>query len=375
MKSFLYLGTFAVLATAQAYAQDGTLAARQLQKTSGTEAQVVEGSPGATTTQQPVYIVNQPYAGAAAGARVQSQPTTIVEASPVAESRAEALRKARQEVELNTERRIVEKLEASRIEDEKNRANRIFGQPAEQAPVYGQPAAPVNFAGAQAGAVAGNGQAAATATAVVAGPQQTVVADKPATEKSKDDNKSYVGLLVGVPAYPGVRNVKANISSGFSVGMMFPERLSVEGFFIYSNFDIEQVDIYGQTNPIFPWIRSLDQYNVGGALKYNLFDARITPVVGGVASYTYRAYQDHQFWGGAQSNQTSQAFDAGGLIGAEAKLTERLFLGGDFRYLMNLTNRTDNRLQQSFVYNPYLGQRPIEDLSYYIMSVNARFSF
>src|SRR6185312_2601845 len=55
------------------------------------------------------------------------QPTTVIEASPLTESGAEKLRKARQEAELYTEQNIVQKLEQSRLEDEKKRADVLFG--------------------------------------------------------------------------------------------------------------------------------------------------------------------------------------------------------------------------------------------------------
>ena len=55
------------------------------------------------------------------------QPTTVIEASPLTESKAETIRKARQDAELATEQTIVEKLEMSRMEDEKRRAEVLFG--------------------------------------------------------------------------------------------------------------------------------------------------------------------------------------------------------------------------------------------------------
>ena len=58
---------------------------------------------------------------------VQKQPTTVIEATPLTESRAEKMRRARQDTELQTEQKIVEKLEQSRIEDEKKRSDVLFG--------------------------------------------------------------------------------------------------------------------------------------------------------------------------------------------------------------------------------------------------------
>ena len=58
---------------------------------------------------------------------VQKQPITVVEASPLSASNADSIRKNRQEEEMRTETRIVEKLELSRMEDEKKRAQVLFG--------------------------------------------------------------------------------------------------------------------------------------------------------------------------------------------------------------------------------------------------------
>jgi len=58
---------------------------------------------------------------------VQKQPTTVIESSPLGESRAERLRKARQDAELQTEEKLVERIEHSRLEDERRRAEVLFG--------------------------------------------------------------------------------------------------------------------------------------------------------------------------------------------------------------------------------------------------------
>ena len=58
--------------------------------------------------------------------KIQQQPVTEVEASPLSESRAEMLRKARRQTEVQTEQKIVEKLEASRLADEKKRAKKLY---------------------------------------------------------------------------------------------------------------------------------------------------------------------------------------------------------------------------------------------------------
>lgn len=93
---------------------------------------------------QPIYIVNQATPSSSAVASnnnesqqsqstiVQKQPTTFVEASPLVESKAEQMRKSRVDAEAQTETKIVEKLETSRLEDEKRRADVLFGSKFEQ---------------------------------------------------------------------------------------------------------------------------------------------------------------------------------------------------------------------------------------------------
>ena len=86
-------------------------------------------------------------------AQAKPQPTTVVEAPPASESKADSIRKQRQGQEVQTEQKIVEKLEDSRMQDEKSRADKLFGnkldnqQPAAQTqqapppqPVYTPPA-------------------------------------------------------------------------------------------------------------------------------------------------------------------------------------------------------------------------------------------
>ena len=98
-------------------------------------------APSGNSQGQPIYILNQatPTSNAEATnqnsgqavaqqTQVQKQPTTYIEASPLKKSRADQIREARQQVEADTESKIVEKLEVSRMEDEKRRADVLFGE-------------------------------------------------------------------------------------------------------------------------------------------------------------------------------------------------------------------------------------------------------
>ena len=109
-KQVAILAIIALAVTANAQ-NEGTL--RTIDESQATQGVVIMNSNSNSNT-------------AAAVAPVQ-QPTTIVEAQPVQESRAELMRKARQNAEVSTEQKIVEKLEESRLREEQQprRAERL----------------------------------------------------------------------------------------------------------------------------------------------------------------------------------------------------------------------------------------------------------
>ena len=139
---------------ANAYS-DGTLR-RSVQVAQNDTTVVTESEPA-----QGVVIMNSNTSTnttpSSASSAAVSQPTTVVEAAPVTESKAELMRKARQGEEVKTEQKIVEKLEESRLREEQQRAERLFGNKLD---------APPAAAAATATAVATPDAAAATATAV-----------------------------------------------------------------------------------------------------------------------------------------------------------------------------------------------------------------
>jgi hypothetical protein len=237
---------------------------------------------------------------------LKNQPTTYVEASPLVESRAEQMRKQRQQAELNTEQRIVEKLEQSRLEDEKERASRLFGgkftrpveqQPAQQPQVYGQYGQ----------------QPQQPSVVVVPSPQHhkpdedraisvKIVEDERDDSRRHDDddddgdsrdeardeirksivkahvaknlidefaNRSYVGALLGAADYQA-SNVDSNGAFGFSLGMYLDSRFAIEGSFIYSNFNLDE---YWKRDDYF---KEIDQYDFSFNTKYSLLTAELS---------------------------------------------------------------------------------------------------
>ncbi|MFN9066012.1 MAG: hypothetical protein ACK5V3_02210, partial [Bdellovibrionales bacterium] len=164
-------------------------------------------------TNQPIYIVNPPQAAQPAQApveAVQKQPTTLIEASPLTDSRAEGLRKARQDAELSTEAKIVEKLEQSRLEDERRRAQILFGDKLNGGETQSQPApspAPVAVPVAPQIIIIPAAPAqpvAPVAPAVPVAPVAPPVVETPKTEASLEEKKIEAEMEAALKAETSV---------------------------------------------------------------------------------------------------------------------------------------------------------------------------
>src|SRR5438045_3203689 len=108
MNSFARFLTISLMLAGLAHAQDG-----QSPQNSAAAKDKASTSAAQNSSSTNVVIQSSPQATAQAPV-VVSQPTTYVEATPLEESRADRLRKARQDTEVQTEQKIVEKLEQSR---------------------------------------------------------------------------------------------------------------------------------------------------------------------------------------------------------------------------------------------------------------------
>lgn len=409
----------------------------QLQRSSGPAVQVnVQAQPAVTTTQtnnqgaaqtaSPVQAVDQYQVQAQA----QKQPTTIIEASPLNQSKADLIRKNRQDAELSTEEKIVEKLELSRLEDEKRRAEVLFGDKfntlvnQQQSQTVQTPDGTVVQQQQQQTAVVPvvpvivPEQTVTPAPVVVAAPAPTVaptpaVVPAPApvaedsskeeeldreairgevgaylaefkNEEEKPKSKSYFSVMAGSGDYPDAVNVKGQYSLGVAFGQKFNDRFVAEGSFLYSSYQVEQklqpgqgacyYDQYGMYT-CYPRITEMNQYSTSILAKYQVLRGMLRPEVGGLVSYTYRTFSDKQF-AITDAVLSSQALDFGVMTGASLELSESFSLGLDFRYMWNLTNRVDgNTMQKSSLYQGYSSDTPIEQLSYYNMSVVGRATF
>ena len=315
---------------------------------------------------------------------VQKQPTTVIEASPLTESRADQIRRQRQDTEIQTEQKIVEKLEQSRMEDEKRRAGVLFGDKfdnlngqAQQAPAVQQapvtpPPVPVQ---------------------VVSEPKQALDRDmireelhaamsdlKPVEEKQA--HRPYMSIMAGMADYPQARNVQGQYAFGFNLGTRIEDRFLVEAGFMYSNFKLnKQTGYYNPyTGQFTAEVTEVDQYSVSGVAKYSLFTGILRPFFGLAMAYNYRNYTDTQFLLGSNTANT-QSLDWGPTLGAEFEMSKDYSLGVDFKYMWNLSSRSnsqyDSYRNQNYYpnYLPVANETPLEKISHYILSIYGRMSF
>lgn len=350
---------------------------------------------------QPIYILNQATPTSTAQiqqAQVQKQPQVDISAAPLNKSRAEAIRDARQQAEVETENKIVEKLEASRMEDEKRRADALFGNAIDQSTQNNINAQNVNLQQQQAvQAVQVVPAQVVQAPVVVAAPVKEEEVDnrdlireevRAAIESSKPvedvvTEQRYVGGVLGIGEYPDVVNVRGNYSLGASFGTKFDNSYAVEGTFLFSNYNVDQLN-GTQVNPccsvVIPRTVDVQQYSGSLALKYMLFNGMVKPVFGGLVAYSYRtfAWSQDQGMGGYTGNNggsaNSHAVDVGVLAGADVDFNKKFSLGFDFRYMFNMMSRVNTDKSSSWLTGPQYGT-PIEKLQYYTMSLVGRVNF
>lgn len=346
---------------------------------------------------QPIYILNQatPTSNAnAQAAQVQKQPVALIQSTPLVESKAEMMRKSRQDAEVNTEQKIVEKLEESRLDDEKRRADVLFGNKFEQ------------LQGSSTQIQAENSNVSVTTQQQV--PQTPVVVQAApvlAPLEPKEDlrdvvreelqsvmkleapvEQKYFSAILGIGDYPDVKNVRGNYAVGAAFGTKY-DALIVEGSFMLSNYSVEKVDLY--TNSFYPTMVDTDQYQGAISAKYQLISGMVRPVVGGLVSYSYRKYtwsnnigynpymynnyNVYNTYNNYGTSSESHAIDLGVTAGVDLELSKKFALGVEYRYMFNLSSRIDN---QSLMSGPQYGfGTPLEKLNYNTLALSAKVNF
>ncbi len=332
------------------------------------------------------------------------QPATVVEAAPLVESKAEQLRKARQNAEVNTEQKIVEKLEESRLKEEQQRADRLFGTkldataqqqlneamnapaqkvelvPAEKPLVQPtqvtiekveiiQPA-PAPLAPPEIKSV--QEEAPAPVAAPKAAASLSVQAEDVEAEE-EESQKFYVNASLGAVSYDA-SNVKGNFGGGVAVGMLVNERTSMELGFLYSNHFI---DTFWES----PLYREMDQYDISLSGKYNFLTGRIRPYVGAGAAYIIRNYQQ-RIW---TQNINGQIVSVAGpnedqtdsinfvlMAGADFQISDNLSIGAGVDYNTNVMNRSELNFQN---YALPEGTKALEEIDFFTTKVTAKMTF
>lgn len=342
-----------------------------------------QASASNTTRQETATIAAAPVSQTQTAPVVQ--PTTVIESTPLTESKAEALRKSRQDAEVATEQKIVEKLEASRLEDEKRRANELFGQKKEEVKAEAKAEVVVVPAATPAPVVAPAPvvvvapvatpapEVAPVVVAPVAAPVNASVMEVQ-EEAKQEESKTYVSGILGTGNYPDVQNVKGKYAVGVAFGSKSDDRFAFEGSFMFSQYDVEQ-RFGGGVFPgpygveYYPRITQMNTYQGSIAGKYSIMNGTFRPVVGAVGTYSYRTFRDTQF-GNPSYQAQSNAIDLGLIAGFDVAVSKKFSVGLDYRYMMNLTSwASDSTLQRSFARSVYGSDTPIEQLNYQQISI------
>lgn len=314
---------------------------------------------------------------------VQKQPVTVIEASPLANSNAEAIRKNRQEEELRTESRIVEKLEQSRMEDEKRRADALFGDKFNSL----------------------NNKPAVSEVAPVVAPSsqiqpQPIIIQQAESIKEKDSlsrddirnevraaldedkavitevstnllEKKYFSATAGIGQYPDSQLIRSNYSLGFGLGAS-SDYFAVEGGFIYSNYNMDAFyqSRYSAMTFYGPFV--MNQYQLYLSAKYQILAGVIRPTVGGVMAYSYRTYVADFYNYSERLNQgdkfgDSNALDLGLSAGLDIVITQNFSVGADLKYMFNMTNTINGQTTP--------GSQSVEKMNYYTLGAVLKMGF
>lgn len=321
---------------------------------------------------------------------IQKQPVTVVEASPLADSRADGIRKNRQDEEMRTESRIVEKLEQSRLEDEKRRASVLFGDKFDN--LNNQQSQPVQAPSTQ---VAPKVETVIVQTQPVQAPtveakpiviqqnetltrdavreEMRAALDEQETAVTPIINQKYFAGVAGISQYPDSENVKGN----YSLGATFGTRMGlfmVEGSFIYSNYTVPGVAYWPNGYSYIPVtyldFYTMNQYQGSFGAKYQLLDGFVRPYLGGLVAYSYRTYVSNYAYynrGAGSVDAKSHAIDLGTDVGVDLEFNDRISMGASFKYLFNMASRIDG---DTAAYG-----KTLEKQQYYQVGLVARVNF
>ena len=315
--------------------------------------------------------VNQGAAlGKNAQARVSNQPVVHVMSTPISTTYAVELKKSRQEAEMQTEQKIVEQLESSRLRDEQERLKKMFGhKPASKTVV--------------------SSQAIVTQTEDSVGTDESeIYAEIVSPIKEKNRDSIYIGVHGGQSSnLTRIENVTSHGSLGVAFGATDESGLMMESKFFYSKHilnDLQNVDYFH-----YDGLTKGDIYQLSGVLSLNYtptVSSRFKPYAGVAISYNYWIYSfnDNDYTENACSgitleycdNQTkSDSIDLGANIGMDFMLNKRISVGANM--LINIVNIYNNRRNNNDYpeLNSISKKTNIEETNWLIASINAKLYF
>ena len=310
-------------------------------------------------------------------AQVSSQPVVRVVGAPISTTYASDLKKSRQEAEIQTEQKIVEQLESSRLRDEQERLKKLFGEKSAQKTVVAHPSQTIAV---EDGKAVDNSE---------------VYAELVSPAQDEDEDSVYIGLQIGQSSNltRAIENVGSRGSFGLSFGASDDSGLILESSFLYSKHELSQTsDIYENNTDNYNKFDSTDVYQLSGmlSLKYTPSSNRFKPYVGATVSYNYWVYSDninsHNACDGltlerCDNQAKADSIDLGANIGADFQLNKRISIG--FNMFVNILNIYNNRLKEnnSYDYTEYEYDSirheniKVEETNWIIASINAKLYF
>ncbi len=308
---------------------------------------------------------------------IQKQPITVVEATPLSDSRADNIRRNRQDEEMRTESKIVEKLEASRMEDEKKRAAILFGDKFDNLQ-NGQPAAvshpvqaPVSQIQPQPIVIQQN----ETLSRDAVREEVRAALDENTTAVTPRFEQKYFSGIAGIGQYPDSETIAGNYSLGAAFGSRY-DLFLVEGAFVMSNYSVAGVSYpyYGYYQSVTDYY-SMNQYQASVSAKYQLLGGFVRPYLGGLVSYSYRSYEsnyDRLNLNGSVTKKgavdvTSHALDLATDVGVDLEFNERTAIGASFKYFFNVASRINGDTAGAGT--------SVEKQNYYQAGLHARVNF
>ena len=193
-------------------------------------------------------------------------------------------------------------------------------------------------------------------------------------KKADEEMEFYVSGGGGVTVFSEAENIRNGMNANVSIGVKFPKNWLFEVGFIYSDFKLDNYFYH----PASSLQRDIDcsicrvrEYAGVLNVRYHLFAQTLRPFIGFSGLYRYRDYQEDNYQRYHLYSSSSHGMDMGVNTGIDFAFNQKIIVGAEFRYMINLTNSISN--------NPYNGyyrfsyERSSDDFSYFTFGLNAKF--